>query len=85
MCKDIFEPAEKCFLQHLEIETRREKKRIGDKNSKAVDQLTLDGQYIKTFKSVKAASEACGLSSGAISNAIRKETTSGGFRWQHHK
>lgn len=61
------------------------KKRIGDKNSKAVDQLTLDGQYIKTFKSVKAASEACGLSSGAISNAIRKETTSGGFRWQHHK
>lgn len=61
------------------------KKRIGEKNSKAVDQLTLDGQYIKTFKSVKAASEACGLSSGAISNAIRKETTSGGFRWQHHK
>lgn len=54
-------------------------------NSKAVDQLTLDGQYIKTFKSVKAASEACGLSSGAISNAIRKETASGGFRWQHHK
>ena len=28
MCKDIFEPAEKCFLQHLEIETRREKNEI---------------------------------------------------------
>ena len=28
MCKDIFEPAEKCFLQQLEIETRREKNEI---------------------------------------------------------
>ena len=28
MCKDIFEPAEKCFLQQLEIETRREKNAI---------------------------------------------------------
>lgn len=28
MCKDIFEPSEKCFLQQLEIETRREKNAI---------------------------------------------------------
>ena len=28
MCKDIFELAEKCFLQQLEIETRREKNAI---------------------------------------------------------
>ena len=28
MCKDIFELAEKCFLQQLEIETRREKNEI---------------------------------------------------------
>lgn len=49
-----------------------------------VDQLTLSGKYIKTFKSLRAASEACGLSNGAISNAIRKGTTSGGYRWRHH-
>ena len=28
MCKDIFEPAEKCFLQQLETETRRERNEI---------------------------------------------------------
>ena len=28
MCKDIFEPAEKCFLQQLETEVRRKKNEI---------------------------------------------------------
>ena len=58
--------------------------KAGEKNSRMVDQLTLSGEYIKTFKSLRAASEACGLSNGAISNAIRKGTTSGGYRWRHH-
>jgi len=58
--------------------------RIAEKSSRPVDQLSLDGEYIKTFKSVKAASEEMGLSKGAISNAIRKNATSGGFRWRHH-
>ncbi len=58
--------------------------RAGEKNSRMVDQLTLSGKYIKTFKSRKAAAEICGLSTSAISNAIRKGTTSGGYRWRHH-
>ena len=58
--------------------------RIAEKACKPVDQLSLNGEYIRTFKSTKEASEAFGLSSGAISNAIRKGSTSGGFRWRHH-
>ena len=60
------------------------KLKISEKASKPVDQLSLEGEYIKAFKSVKEASEALGLTRGAISNAIRKGTTSGGFRWRHH-
>ncbi|MBR3288576.1 MAG: hypothetical protein IKI71_02260 [Lachnospiraceae bacterium] len=59
--------------------------RAGEKNSRAVDQLSLDGTYIKTFKSLRAASDACSLSYGAISNAIRNNATSGGYRWRHHE
>lgn len=58
--------------------------RIAEKASKAVDQLALDGTYIKTYKSLKEASEAFNLSKDAISNAIRKGKTSGGYRWRHH-
>lgn len=57
--------------------------RIGEKSCRPVDQLSLDGEYIRTFKSVKDASEYFGLSKGAISNAIRKGSTSGGYRWRH--
>ena len=60
------------------------KEKIGDKNSRSVDQLSLDGKYIQTFKSVKIASKTYGLSSSAISQAIRKGTTSGDYRWRHH-
>lgn len=60
------------------------KVKIAEKSSRPVDQLTLDGTYIKTFKSVKEASEELGLSNGAISNAIRRGATSGGYRWRHH-
>ena len=58
--------------------------RSGEKSRKPIDQLSLDGDYIKTFKSVKEASEALGFTNGAISNAIRKGSTSGGYRWRYH-
>lgn len=58
--------------------------RIGEKNSRPVDQISLDGEYIRTYKSVREASEVLGINNCAISNAIRKGTTSGGFRWRHH-
>lgn len=59
-------------------------KKISEKLGRSVDQLSLDGTYINTFKSVKAASDAVGVSGGAISQAIRKGRTSGGYRWSHH-
>ena len=54
MCKDIFEPAEKCFLQQLEIETRREKNAIGEKRlrqttgeNEGADFILEVGSYIR--------------------------------------
>ncbi len=58
--------------------------RIAEKSSRPVDQISLDGTFIKTFKSAKEASEELDLSQGAIANAIRKGATSGGYRWRHH-
>ncbi len=58
--------------------------RIAEKTRKPVDQLSLEGEYIRTFNSVKEASESLNLTNGAISNAIRKGATSGGYRWRHH-
>ena len=60
------------------------KMRIAEKSCRPVDQLSLDGTFIKTFKSAKEASEELALSRGAIANAIRKGATSGGYRWRHH-
>lgn len=60
------------------------KKIIGEKASKPVDQYSLDGVYIKTFKSLKEASVECNVSHGAICNAIRKSSTSAGYRWKYH-
>ena len=59
-------------------------KKISEKLSKPVDQLSLDGTFIKMFNSVRAASEAINLSHGAINQAIRKGSTSGGYRWRYH-
>lgn len=55
-----------------------------EKSSKPIDQLTLEGEYIRTFKSAKIAGEELSINRSGISNAIRKGTTSGGYRWQHH-
>ena len=60
------------------------KEKIAEKAIRPVDQLSIDGKYITTFNSIKEASEKFGLSRGAISNAIRKGSKSGGFRWRHH-
>ncbi len=60
------------------------KQKIAEKAKKPIDQLSLDGKYIKTFDSAKEASAELNLSNGAISNAIRRGSTSGGYRWRHH-
>ena len=57
---------------------------MSEKASKPIDQLTLNGEFIRTFKSAKSAEAELGINSSGIGNAIRKGTTSGGYRWRHH-
>ena len=57
---------------------------MSEKSSKPIDQLSLDGKFIRTFKSAKVAGEELNINRSGISNAIRKGTTSGGYRWRHH-
>lgn len=58
-------------------------KKISLKQSKTVEQLSLEGTYIKTHQSIKMAAQECGVSSSAICNAIKKGTVSAGFRWKY--
>ncbi len=59
--------------------------KIAEKAGRAVDQFTLDGNCVKTFKSLKAAAEEYNITNGAISNAIRNGRTSAGFKWKYHE
>ena len=57
--------------------------KISQKQSKTVEQLSLEGAYIRTYPSLKIASRECGVSSSAICNAIKKGTVSAGFKWKY--
>ncbi|QFJ55327.1 hypothetical protein [Pseudobutyrivibrio xylanivorans] len=57
---------------------------MSEKASKPIDQLTLESEFIRTFKSAKSAGAELGINSSGIGNAIRKGTTSGGYRWRQH-
>ena len=57
---------------------------MSEKASKPIDQLKLEGEFIRTFKSAKSAGAELEINSSGIGNAIRKGTTSGGYRWRHH-
>ena len=52
---------------------------------KEVHQYTLDNEYIKTWEYAKLASDELGCTSGAITIAAIKGTTSRGFRWSYDK
>ena len=52
--------------------------------SKPVNQYSLDGIYIATYKSIKEASKQTGINQGDISCCCRgKYKTSGGFIWKY--
>ena len=72
------------------------KSKISDANSKSVIQLTLEGKFIKEWKSASKASEELGISSkGVISrcclggyfdkrrNKWIKQTQTGGYKWMY--
>lgn len=51
---------------------------------KAVDQYTLDGEYIKTFESAGSAEMETGIHRDKIKDAARgKQKTAGGFCWKY--
>jgi hypothetical protein len=53
-------------------------------NRKAIEQYTLEGEYISTFNSPKEASEVLNILRGSIENCAREETkTGGGFNWKY--
>ena len=54
-------------------------------NSKKVDKLSRDGEFIETFDSGAAAARTLGLNSGsAISTSIKNGTPCQGFLWRKH-
>lgn len=53
---------------------------------KEVIQMTMDGEYIKTFPSVREAERATGIKHEAIAEVCRGERThysAGGYRWKY--
>ena len=63
--------------------TEDHKQKIGKSNSKAVDMLTLDGDYIQTFPSARSAEVELGISHSHISQCCHKHRAStGGYAWR---
>ena len=57
-----------------------------DKMQKHVFQYTKDGKYVREYKSIKDAADACGVSTTALSVACRKENAScAGYQWRYNK
>lgn len=59
------------------------KRKIGDGNSKAVDMLSKDGEFIKTFRSAHDAENITGINHSHISQRCHgSRMTSGGYIWK---
>lgn len=69
------------------LKTRRDYSDIeGDKNPRArrVIQLTLDGDYVATFNTVKSAAESIGTKAGNIySHLSNNRKNCGGYKWRY--
>lgn len=59
------------------------KKKISKANSVAINQLTLGGEYIKTWKSATYASRVLSINQSNISSCVNgNRNKAGGFRWE---
>lgn len=55
-----------------------------DKKNKSVNQLSLTGEIIKTFTSIKEAAQYINLSEGGIIACLKgRQTTAGGYKWEY--
>jgi hypothetical protein len=74
------------IYQRLKIEMFEKLKTNRPDNRKRIFQFSLDGEYIKTFDSVKEASKELNIGSSGIENCARgKSKSSGGFNWKYEK
>ncbi|CAH6421696.1 HNH endonuclease [uncultured virus] len=76
-------------LDNLEIVTKSENTNYsikpGNNLIKSVKQLSLTGEVIATFPSIKEASDSTGVSYSGISKVVRgTQKTSGNFMWQYN-
>lgn len=54
-------------------------------NRKAIDMLTMNGDYIKTFSDSCTAGKELGISSTHIGSVCNgKRASAGGYKWRHH-
>lgn len=59
------------------------KKRIGEGNSKPIDMLSKNGEYIKSFKSAREAELEMNISHSHISQCCNgRRESSGGYKWR---
>lgn len=56
-----------------------------DKRKKKVDQYTLDGKFIKTFKSLTEAANLCDVSVSTISGSCKGIKTNKDYIWKYHE
>lgn len=60
------------------------KRKIGDGNSKPIDMLTIDGDYIRTFPSAHTVEIELGINHSHISQCCRgTRKTTGGYSWRY--
>lgn len=72
--------------EHRENLSKAKKgKYFGEENpiARAVEQYSLDMEYIKTYGSIADARNELGVSSGNICRAIKYNRTAGGYRWRY--
>ena len=56
------------------------------KMSKAVNQLTMEGEFVKEWSSMEEVERYLGIFRSGISNVCRgKQKTAGGFKWEYSK
>lgn len=71
-------------LGWCQYDAKESKRRIGERNSKAVSQFTLEGEFIGAYSSAVEAERHTGVNNSGISRCCNgKSKTAGGFIWRY--
>lgn len=68
--------------ERSEESIRKQAQTMRRRHGKPVIMLDKEGRYIRTFGSIKEASEETGMCASGISYAVRTKGTAGGYRWE---